>query len=69
MVQYSVYLASGQKITCITATADKKIISVFCVSGVMCSLPQSAVQMKWFLQLFPPGIDNRREKKLINDYI
>ena len=46
MVQYSVYLASAQKITCITGTADKKIISVFCVSGVMCSLPQSAVQMK-----------------------
>ena len=26
-------LSSVQKITCITAMADKKIISVFCVSG------------------------------------
>ena len=30
----------------ITATADKKIMSVFCVSGVLCSPPQSAVQGK-----------------------
>ena len=40
-----------QKITCITAIADKKIISLFCVSEVLCSPPQPTVQIKWFLQL------------------
>ena len=34
------------KITCITAIADKKIISVFCVSGILFSPLQSAVQIK-----------------------
>ena len=39
-------LSSVPKITCITAIADKKIICVFCVSGVLSSPPQSAVQIK-----------------------
>ena len=30
----------------ITTTADKKIMSAFSVSGVLCSPPQSAVQVK-----------------------
>ena len=30
----------------VTAIADKKIVSVFCVSGVLCSRPQSALQIK-----------------------
>ena len=37
-------LASVHKVTYITAIADKKKIGLFCVSGVLCSLPQSAVQ-------------------------
>ena len=37
----------SSKITCITAIADKKIISVFCVSGVLCCpLQPAAVQIK-----------------------
>ena len=39
-------ISSVQNITCITATNDKKIISVFRVSGVLCSPPQSAVQTR-----------------------
>ena len=39
-------LSSNEKFACITAIADKKIISVFCVSGVLCSAPQFAVQIK-----------------------
>ena len=39
-------LSSFQKITCITAIADNKIISALCVSGVLCSSPQSAAQIK-----------------------
>ena len=39
-------LSSVQKLTCITAIADKKIIRVFCMSGILCSPPQSAVQIK-----------------------
>ena len=40
-------LSPVQKITCITATGDKKIIiSLFCVSGVLCSLPQAAAPIK-----------------------
>ena len=38
--------SSVEKFTCITAIADKKIINVFFVTGVLCSLPQSAVQLK-----------------------
>ena len=42
--------AMGNKVeiifTCITAIADKKIMSVFCVSEVLCSPSQSAVQIK-----------------------
>ena len=34
------------QITCVTATAHKKIISLFCVSGILRSPPQSAVQVK-----------------------
>ena len=40
-------LSSVQKITCITAIADNKIISVVYVSWVPCSPPQ----IKFFLQL------------------
>ena len=36
-------LSSVQKITCITATADKKTLIVVCVCGVLCFPPQSAV--------------------------
>ena len=39
-------LSSVQKITCITAIADKKIIRVFCVSVLLYSPPQSAFQIK-----------------------
>ena len=35
-----------QKISCITAITDKKMISVFCTSAILCSPPQSAVQIK-----------------------
>ena len=36
-------LSSVQKIICIAAIADKKIISVFCMSRVLCSPSQSPV--------------------------
>ena len=39
-------LFSVQKVTCITVIADKKLICLFCASGVLCSPPQSAVQIK-----------------------
>ena len=39
-------LSLVQKITCITAIANKKIISVFYVSGVLFSPPQLVVQIK-----------------------
>ena len=39
-------LSSVQKNPCITVIADKKIISLFCLSGVLCSPPQSSVQIK-----------------------
>ena len=39
-------LSSFKKNTCVTAIADKKIISMFCVSGVLCSSPKSDVQVK-----------------------
>ena len=35
-----------QKITCIIAIADKKIVSVFCVSGIFFSPRQSDVQIE-----------------------
>ena len=44
-------LSSVQKIPFIIAITDKKIIYVFYVSEVLCSPPQSAVKIKWFLQL------------------
>ena len=44
-------LFSVQKTTCITAIADKKIISVLYVSGVLCASPHSVVLIKQFLQL------------------
>ena len=37
-------LRSVQKITCITVIADKKI-SLFCVSGALCFLPQPTVEI------------------------
>ena len=39
-------LSPVQKITYITAIAYEKVMGVFCVSGVLCSLPQSAVETK-----------------------
>ena len=40
-------LSSFEKIICITAIADKKIITVFFISGVCAPyLPQSSVQIK-----------------------
>ena len=39
-------LSSVQKITCITANVDDKIISLFYVFGVLCLQTQSAVQIK-----------------------
>ena len=39
-------LSSVQKIICIITITDKKMISVFCVSGVLCFPPQPAVQIK-----------------------
>ena len=54
-----------QKIACITAIDNKKIISKFCVSG-FCA-PQLSLLFKlnsfFILALFPPGIHNGREKK------
>ena len=41
-------LSSVQKITCIIAISDKKIISAFCASGVLCSPSLSAIQIKEF---------------------
>ena len=60
-------LSSVQKLTCITAIADKKIISVFCVSGVLCSLPSLLFKLNSFfsLALFSPGI----HEKLTNNYM
>ena len=59
--------------TFITAIADKKIISVFCVSGSIV-LPTSVccsneIPTFFSLTLFSPGIRNTREKKLINNFI
>ena len=56
-------LSLVQKITCITAIANKKIISVFCVSGVLCSPPQSAVQIRQFPQLGSIFSCNRKRKR------
>ena len=56
-------LSSVQKITRIIAIADKKIISVFCVSGVLRSAPQYFVQIKWFLQLGSIFSCNRQRKR------
>ena len=39
-------LYSDQKITCISAIADEKKISAFCVSGVLRSLPRFPAQIK-----------------------
>ena len=56
-------LSSFQKIICITANVDEKAISVFCVSGVLCSPPQSAVQIKYLLQLGSIFTWNPQRKK------
>ena len=45
-------LSSVQRITCTTAFADEKILNVFCVSQVLYSPPQSALQIKQFLLYF-----------------
>ena len=44
-------LSSVQKVTRITTIANKKVICVFRVSGVLRSPPQFAVQIKLILQL------------------
>ena len=38
-------LSSVQKIPCITAIADKKILSTFCISEVLCCTTLSTVQV------------------------
>ena len=45
-------------------------MNIFCVSRVLYSPPQSADQIKWFLQeyTFSPGINTGREK-LANIYM
>ena len=58
-------LSSVQKITYITAIADKKIISLFCVSRVLCSPSQSAAQVKQFPQYgsnFSTNPQHKRKK-------
>ena len=58
-------LSSVQKMNCITGIANKKVISVFYVSGVLCSSLQSAIQAKYFLQfdsIFPWNPQRRRKK-------
>ena len=45
-IRNKVKLSPVQKITYITAIAYEKVMDVFCVSGVLCSLPQSAVEIK-----------------------
>ena len=42
-------LSAVKKITWITAIADKKIISIFCVPGNCTPHLTPAVQSKWFL--------------------
>ena len=44
-------LSSSQKIARTTAIAGTKIINVFCASEVLCSPPQSTVQIKRLLLL------------------
>ena len=67
-------LSAVKKITWITAIADKKIISIFCVSGILYSPPPpSHLLFKangfFNLALFSPGIHNGREKKLTNIFM
>ena len=64
-------LSSFQEIACITAILDKKIKSLFCVSGVLRSLPRSTVQIKQLRQLrsFFSWNPRRKTKKLTKNYI
>ena len=57
--------------TCVTAIADKKIMSVFSVSGVLCSHLSLLWKLISFLSLVlsSPGINSGREKKLTNNYM
>ena len=63
--------SSVPKITCITAIADKKIISVFCVSGVFPPHLSLLLKLNSFLSLalFSAAIHNGREIKLTNNYM
>ena len=65
-------LSSVQKISCITAIADKKIINAFYVIGVFCSPSQSAVQIfkvssAWLYVLLESTTEDK--KKLTYNYI
>ena len=63
-------LSSVHKITSITAIADKKVISVFCVSGGTVLTTSACCSNSFFsLALFSPGIHNGRENKVTNNYM
>ena len=63
-------LSSVQKITCITTFLNQKRVSVFCVSGALCSHLSLLIKFSFFcLVLFSPRIHNRREQKLNNNYM
>ena len=57
-------LSSVQKITCVTAIADKEIISIFCVSGYFAPHLSLLFKLNSFFSvaLFSLGIHNGREK-------
>ena len=59
-------LSSFQKITCSTAISDKKILSTFCISEVLCYPTLFNVQIIQFLQLGSISSWNpqRKRKKL-----
>ena len=62
---------SVQKVTCITENANKKLISLFCVSRACGPHLSRLFKLNSFfsLALFANAIHNGREKKLTNNYI